>query len=61
MKKMKIEIKILDKKRKKKMVQVYFGLIGKKKIIVERQDEIKLRFQIVEFSLSFLLRDSIQR
>jgi hypothetical protein len=41
---MKIEIETPDKKRREKMVQVYFGPIGKGRVIVKRQNRIKLRF-----------------
>jgi hypothetical protein len=56
---MKIEIKTLDRKKKEKIVQVYFRSIGKRRVIVERQDRIELRFQIIGFPLSFLSRDGV--
>jgi hypothetical protein len=43
-KRTKIEIETLDRKRREKMVQIYLGPIGKRRVIVGRQDKIELRF-----------------
>jgi hypothetical protein len=59
-KRTKIEIETPDRKRREKIVQVYLGPIGKRRVIVRRQDEMELRFQIVGFPLSFPLRDGVQ-
>jgi hypothetical protein len=60
-KKTKIKIETPNRKKREKMVQVYLGPVGKRRMIVGRQDEIELRFQIIGFLLSFLLRDGVQR
>jgi succinyl-CoA synthetase beta subunit len=43
-KRTKIEIETLDRKRREKMVQVYLRPTKKKRMIVKRQNKIKLRF-----------------